>query len=103
MKISEILIRTAEQYGKGHDTSMSWDSFLCHCIADTMGVPRNRVKSNEKTRDTMRFLSSFGMPLDGSGFTRWHSSSIALSAEEKWGVRYAWLELMIQVAEEEGL
>lgn len=104
MKISERLRQVADEYLWDGSFPVKGEQFICHAICMAYGI-------NNFTRDKelpeVQFLEELGMPLDGNGFLHWQTSgytprSPKISDDTQQQVRYAWLQLAADFAEEEG-
>lgn len=102
-KISEVLQEAQNLLGEGYRDA----EFICHAIAIAMGNPRD-LNMGAKSPAGL-FLQSLGMPTSGAGFSSYTRNDAIvhdkdyLHDDTSQALRYAWLELAIQVAEEEGL
>jgi hypothetical protein len=100
-KISDVLQEAQNLLGETHRDA----DFICHAIAIAMGV----TLTEGNHTPAAQFLNSLGMPLHGGGFSSYTRPSATyydtdfLDGSTSQELRYAWLELAIQVALEEGL
>jgi hypothetical protein len=108
-KISTTLRKAAELLGDG--TQGSGFTFICHAISAVKNIGWQEATWGYVYRKwpEVVFLCSLGMEVSGGAFMNWNEAAAAsdedniLSDRQCQEVRYAWLQLAADIAEEQGL
>lgn len=111
MKISEVLDEVLDRLllfplpnTNRHTGEACATQFICHLICDVLGASRCVTDAEINELPAVKFLADAGMSLTGDGFSYWDETWVMrVPTLTKPVLRAVWIDLMRQVAIEEGL